>query len=56
MAGNNLELIDYVKGNDNSHGFTLKNYIKYLLKKSSEDSTSQLLRTYHKLKDLFFEF
>ena len=33
MAGHNIDLIDdidYVKGNDDSHGFTLKNYIEYL--------------------------
>ena len=35
MAGHNLDLIDdidFVKGNDDSHGFTLKNYIEYLAK------------------------
>ncbi len=35
MAGHNLALIDdidSVKGNDDSHGFTLKNYIEYLAK------------------------
>ena len=35
MAGHNLDLIDdidYVKGHDDSHGFTLKNYIEYLAK------------------------
>ena len=35
MAGHNLDLIDnidYVKGNNESHGFTLKNYIEYLAK------------------------
>ena len=35
MAGHNLDLIDnidFVKGNDESHGFTLKNYIEYLAK------------------------
>tara|TARA_Y100001968_G_C19411314_1_gene746436 strand:+ start:1419 stop:1847 length:429 start_codon:yes stop_codon:yes gene_type:complete len=35
MAGHNIDLvdeIDYVKGNDDSHGFTLKNYIEYLAK------------------------
>ena len=35
MAGHNLDLIDdidCVKGNDDSHGFTLKNYIEYLAK------------------------
>ena len=33
MAGHNLDLIDdidCVKGNNDSHGFTLKNYIEYL--------------------------
>ena len=33
MAGNNLDLIDdidFVKSIDDSHGFTLKNYIEYL--------------------------
>ena len=32
MAGHNIDLvddIDYVKGNDDSHGFTLKKYIEY---------------------------
>ena len=36
MAGHNLDLIDeidHVKSNDDSHGFTLKNYIEYLAKK-----------------------
>ena len=36
MAGHNLDLIDeidYVNNNDDSHGFTLKNYIEYLAKK-----------------------
>jgi len=35
MAGHDLDLIDdidFVKGNDDSHGFTLKNYIEYLAK------------------------
>ncbi len=35
MAGHNLDLIDdidRVKCNDDSHGFTLKNYIEYLSK------------------------
>ena len=35
MAGHNIDLIDdidYVKGNNDSHGFTLKNYIEYLAK------------------------
>ncbi len=35
MAGRNIDLIDdidHVKGNDDSHGFTLKNYIEYLAK------------------------
>ena len=35
MAGHNLALIDdidYVKGNNDSHGYTLKNYIEYLAK------------------------
>ena len=35
MAGNNIDLvddIDFVKGIDDSHGFTLKNYIEYLAK------------------------
>ena len=35
MAGHNIDLvddIDYVKGNDDSHGYTLKNYIEYLAK------------------------
>ena len=35
MAGHNLELIDdidFVKCIDDSHGFTLKNYIEYLAK------------------------
>ena len=35
MAGHNLDLIDdidFVKGNNDSHGFTLKNYIEYLAK------------------------
>ena len=33
MAGHNIDLvddIDFVKGNEDSHGFTLKNYIEYL--------------------------
>ena len=33
MAGHNIDLIDeidYVKGNNDSHGFTLKNYVEYL--------------------------
>ncbi len=33
MAGHNIDLIDdidFVKGNHDSHGFTLKNYIEYL--------------------------
>ncbi|MBW3042192.1 hypothetical protein [Prochlorococcus marinus] len=33
MAGHNIDLIDdidFVKGNDDSHGYTLKNYIEYL--------------------------
>tara|TARA_B100000212_G_C27157476_1_gene440226 strand:- start:15 stop:443 length:429 start_codon:yes stop_codon:yes gene_type:complete len=33
MAGHNLDLIDeidFVNNNDDSHGFTLKNYIEYL--------------------------
>ena len=33
MAGHNIDLvddIDCVKGNDDSHGYTLKNYIEYL--------------------------
>ena len=33
MAGHSLDLIDdidFVKSNDDSHGFTLKNYIEYL--------------------------
>ena len=36
MSGHNLDLIDNidcVKCNDDSHGFTLKNYIEYLAKK-----------------------
>ena len=36
MAGHSLDLIDdidFVKSNDDSHGFTLKNYIEYLAKK-----------------------
>jgi len=35
MAGHNIDLIDdidCVKGNDDSHGYTLKNYIEYLAK------------------------
>ena len=35
MAGHNIDLIDdidHVRGNDDSHGFTLKNYIEYLAK------------------------
>tara|TARA_Y100001968_G_scaffold38842_1_gene29641 strand:- start:303 stop:731 length:429 start_codon:yes stop_codon:yes gene_type:complete len=35
MAGHNIDLIDdidFVKGNDDSHGHTLKNYIEYLAK------------------------
>ena len=35
MAGHKIDLvddIDYVHGNDDSHGFTLKNYIEYLAK------------------------
>ena len=35
MAGHNLDLIDnidFVKCNDDSHGFTIKNYIEYLAK------------------------
>tara|TARA_B100001029_G_C14786677_1_gene299535 strand:- start:90 stop:518 length:429 start_codon:yes stop_codon:yes gene_type:complete len=35
MAGHNLDLVDdieFVKDNDDSHGFTLKNYIEYLAK------------------------
>tara|TARA_Y100001968_G_scaffold91358_1_gene82199 strand:- start:312 stop:743 length:432 start_codon:yes stop_codon:yes gene_type:complete len=35
MAGHDLDLIDdidHVKGNDDSHGFSLKNYIEYLAK------------------------
>ena len=35
MAGHCLDLIeniDFVKGNNDSHGFTLKNYIEYLAK------------------------
>ena len=35
MAGHNIDLvddIDYVKGNDDSHGYTLKKYIEYLAK------------------------
>ena len=35
MAGHNLDLIDdidFVKDNNDSHGFTLKNYIEYLAK------------------------
>ena len=35
MAGHNIDLVDdldYVKSNDDSHGFTLKNYIEYLAK------------------------
>ena len=35
MAGHNIDLIDdidCVKSNDDSHGFTLKNYIEYLAK------------------------
>ena len=37
MAGHNIDLvddIDHVKGNDDSHGFTLKNYIEYLANES----------------------
>ena len=33
MAGHNIDLIDdieFVKGKDDSHGYTLKNYIEYL--------------------------
>ena len=33
MAGHNIDLIDdidHVNGNDDSHGYTLKNYIEYL--------------------------
>tara|TARA_Y100001968_G_scaffold321449_1_gene355867 strand:- start:435 stop:863 length:429 start_codon:yes stop_codon:yes gene_type:complete len=33
MEGHNIDLIDvidHVKGNDDSHGYTLKNYIEYL--------------------------
>ena len=35
MAGHNIDLIDdidHVRSNDDSHGFTLKNYIEYLAK------------------------
>ncbi len=35
MAGHSIDLVDdldYVKSNDDSHGFTLKNYIEYLAK------------------------
>ena len=35
MAGHNIDLVDdieCVKGNDDSHGYTLKNYIEYLAK------------------------
>ena len=35
MAGHNIDLIDdidHVKSNDDSHGFTLKNYVEYLSK------------------------
>jgi len=35
MAGHNIDLIDdidCVQGNDDSHGYTLKNYIEYLAK------------------------
>ena len=35
MAGHNIDLIDdieHVKGNNDSHGYTLKNYIEYLAK------------------------
>ena len=35
MAGHNIDFIDeidHVKSNDDSHGFTLKNYIEYLAK------------------------
>ena len=35
MAGHNIDLIDdidHVKSNNDSHGFTLKNYIEYLAK------------------------
>ena len=35
MAGHNIDLVDdieFVKGNDDSHGYTLKNYIEYLAK------------------------
>ena len=35
MSGHNIDLIDeidYVKRNDDSHGFTLKNYVEYLAK------------------------
>ena len=35
MAGHNIDLvddIDYIKAKDDSHGFTLKNYIEYLAK------------------------
>ncbi len=36
MAGHNIDLIDdieHVKGNDDSHGYSLKSYIEYLAKK-----------------------
>ena len=36
MSGHNIDLIDeidYVNNNDDSHGFTLKNYIEYLAMK-----------------------
>ena len=35
MSGHDIDLIDdidFVKGHDDSHGFTLKNYIEYLAK------------------------
>jgi len=35
MAGHNIDLIDdidHVKSNNDSHGFTLKNYVEYLAK------------------------
>ena len=35
MAGHSIDLvddIDYITGNDDSHGYTLKNYIEYLAK------------------------
>ncbi len=40
MAGHNIDLvddIDHVKGNNDSHGFSLKNYIEYLAKESRLD-------------------